>query len=130
MRVFGSTAYAHIPNQFKCKFDKKSEKCIMIGYTNAGYRLYNILKQKIIAARDVIFNENDFHYKAETVSIDISRTDEDATDTEGVEDQNGQEAKGEREIHEEAHEEIGKRKQKLPKRFMDYEMYMAFDAMS
>ncbi|GJQ79468.1 hypothetical protein Trydic_g16321 [Trypoxylus dichotomus] len=65
-----------------------------------------------------------------TVSIDISRTDEDATDTEEVEDQNGQEAKGERQIHEEADEEIGKRKQKLPKRFKDYEMYMAFDAIS
>ncbi|KAA0063962.1 integrase [Cucumis melo var. makuwa] len=31
LRVFGSIAYSHIPNQLRGKLDDKSEKCIMVG---------------------------------------------------------------------------------------------------
>ncbi|KAL0558905.1 hypothetical protein IC582_003491 [Cucumis melo] len=33
LRVFGSIAYSHIPNQLRGKLDDKSEKCIMVGYS-------------------------------------------------------------------------------------------------
>lgn len=42
LKIFGTVAYSHVPDQFRNKFDKKSEKCIMIGYVNNGYRLWNI----------------------------------------------------------------------------------------
>jgi len=42
---------------------KKPEKCIMMGYTNNGYRLWNIKRNKIQISRNVTFNENIFYYK-------------------------------------------------------------------
>ena len=39
LRVFGSTAFAHVPKELRSKFDNKSERCIMIGYSTTGYRL-------------------------------------------------------------------------------------------
>lgn len=32
VRVFGSTAYAHIPKQFRKKLDDKAKKFILVGY--------------------------------------------------------------------------------------------------
>ncbi|KAK9755026.1 hypothetical protein QE152_g880 [Popillia japonica] len=39
------------------KFGSKVEKCVMLGYAQTGYRLWNIEKQKVIISRDVEFNE-------------------------------------------------------------------------
>ncbi len=49
----------HIPKKFRQKVDKKTEKCIFLGYaTNAkGYRLWNSERRQITIRRDVIFNE-------------------------------------------------------------------------
>lgn len=58
LRVFGSLAYHHIPRQFRGKFDPKGEKCIMVGYTRTGYRLWNPNNDKIKCARNVVFVEN------------------------------------------------------------------------
>ena len=33
LRIFGSVAFAHIPNELKRKLDKKSEHCIFTGYS-------------------------------------------------------------------------------------------------
>ena len=58
LRVFGSIAYRHIPKQFRGKFDPKSEKGIMIGYTATGYKLWFPNEDKIKCARNVVFVEN------------------------------------------------------------------------
>ena len=41
LRVFGSTAYVHIPKDSRGKLDSKTSKCILVGYGNVqkGYRL-------------------------------------------------------------------------------------------
>ena len=41
LRVFGCTAYAHIPKSERGKFDSKARKCILLGYgsNTKGYRL-------------------------------------------------------------------------------------------
>lgn len=59
IRVFGSEAYAHIPKQFRKKWDKKSQKLILVGYQadSCNYRLYNPQTGKIIISRDVIIHE-------------------------------------------------------------------------
>lgn len=44
LRIFGTVAYLYVQDQFRSKFDKKSEDCIMMGYANNDYRLYGILK--------------------------------------------------------------------------------------
>jgi len=55
----GSIAFVHIPKQFRTKWDRKSEKMIMVGYDgySSKYRLFNQETRKITVARDVIFNE-------------------------------------------------------------------------
>ena len=42
-RVFGSVAYAHIPDQRRTKLEDKSEKLVFIGYEekSKAYKLYN-----------------------------------------------------------------------------------------
>ncbi|KAJ0080658.1 hypothetical protein Patl1_12136 [Pistacia atlantica] len=59
LKVFGCIAYALIKSQSQ-KLDKKSEKCIFIGYSlqSKAYRLYNHVSGKMIISRDVVFNED------------------------------------------------------------------------
>ena len=61
LRVFGCTAYMHIPKEKRHKWDGKSTKCIFIGYSicRKAYRLWN--PQKMVReVRDVTFMEKDF----------------------------------------------------------------------
>ena len=60
LRVFGSVAYAHVPDQQRTKLEDKSKKLIFIGYDNKSkaYRLYNPAEKKVIVSRDVQFDEN------------------------------------------------------------------------
>lgn len=69
MRVYGSMAYAHVPKEMRKKFDSEAEECIMVGYSTTGYRLWNIERQKVIVARDVVFKEDKFYYKNNAASI-------------------------------------------------------------
>ena len=43
LRVFGSKAYAHVPDQTRSKLDDKSKPYIFIGYDSntKGYKLYD-----------------------------------------------------------------------------------------
>ncbi|BBH09623.1 ADP glucose pyrophosphorylase large subunit 1 [Prunus dulcis] len=61
LRIFGSIAYSHIPDETRRKLDDKSEKCILVGYSEKAkaYKLFNPLTNKIIVSRDVKFNEED-----------------------------------------------------------------------
>ena len=34
LRVFGSIAYVHVPKEKRRKLDAKSEKCILVGYSD------------------------------------------------------------------------------------------------
>ena len=60
LRVFGCSAYAHVPKVERRKLDLKARKCIMLGYgaIQKGYRLYDLERMKVIHNRDVIFNED------------------------------------------------------------------------
>jgi Reverse transcriptase (RNA-dependent DNA polymerase)/gag-polypeptide of LTR copia-type/Integrase core domain/Zinc knuckle len=64
LRIFGCTAYAHIPDALCRKLDAKSTTCIFVGYDNQSkaYRLYDPKKNSIIRSRDVHFNENQMFY--------------------------------------------------------------------
>ena len=59
LRVFGSIAHVHVPDESRAKLDDKSEKFIFIGYDNnsKGYKLYNPNNGKIVINRDVVFDE-------------------------------------------------------------------------
>jgi transposase InsO family protein len=59
-RVFGSIAWAHIPDEKRKALQPKSEKCIFVGYSEdvKGYRLLQSHCNEIIIRRDVKFDEN------------------------------------------------------------------------
>jgi transposase InsO family protein len=58
-RVFGSIAWAHIPDEKRKALQPKSEKCIFVGYSEdvKGYRLLQPHCNEIIIRRDVKFDE-------------------------------------------------------------------------
>ena len=60
LRIFGCTAYSHIPKDERKKLDFKARKCIFLGYgeVTKGYRLYGPVKHRVIHSRDVIFDES------------------------------------------------------------------------
>ena len=59
LRIFGCSAYAHVPRAERRKLDSKARKCVLLGYgTNQkGYRLYDLGRMKVIHSRDVILDE-------------------------------------------------------------------------
>lgn len=81
IRIFGSTAYAHIPKQNRQKLDVKSNKYVFVGYENnsKAYRLLNLSNDKIVISRDVKFieNHNDGYSKSKTdVNQDVNNIEE------------------------------------------------------
>ena len=64
LKVFGCTCYAHIPKDERKKLDSKAREAIFLGYgkEKKGYRLYDISTKKIFFSRDVVFNEDKFHF--------------------------------------------------------------------
>ena len=58
-RVFGSRAWAHIPDEKRKALQPKSEQCIFVGYSEEikGYRLLQPHSKNIIIRRDVKFDE-------------------------------------------------------------------------
>lgn len=129
LRVFGCAAYSHIPKELRTKMDKKAEKCILVGYAPNGYRLLNLEKGKIIVSRDVKFDENHFLLNEENKRkqiVESKHDTENGTEPEVV-------SQSPVEVREEEKEStIGdyRRPVRLPKRFDDYEMYMAYNVLS
>jgi len=83
-KVFGCTAFAHIPKANRRKLDAKSIKCVFIGYCTdqKAYKLFDPSSHKLFASRDVVFHEqadksntkndawhisNDAHIKIDTL---------------------------------------------------------------
>lgn len=60
MRVFGCVGYVRIPECMRTKLDNKGVKCVFVGYTENGYRLWNEKENKMIHSRNVVFDENKF----------------------------------------------------------------------
>ena len=58
-KVFGSVAYAHVPDQRRMKLDDKSKKFVFIGYDEKkkAYKLYDPIERKVVVSRDVHVNE-------------------------------------------------------------------------
>jgi transposase InsO family protein len=59
LRIFGLKAFSHIPKNERRKLDAKYVKCIFIGYcdNHKTYKMYDFSKHKLIARKDVIFQE-------------------------------------------------------------------------
>lgn len=136
LRVFGCLGYSHILKEFRNKFDSKTEKCIMMGYSPTGYRLWSVEKQKIIISRDVEFNENSFFFKNKVVDLYDNNLDDKSLDKSYNKESKRDEFDKNEKINEDEISdrvldvERDKRNAKLPSKYDDYELYMAFDACS
>ena len=64
LRVFGCSAYTHVPKDQRKKLDSKAKGCIFLGYATSrkGYRLYDQKTSSIVHSRDVVFNELSSHF--------------------------------------------------------------------
>lgn len=60
LRIFGCTAFAHIPKEQRRKLDVKAKELRFVGYAenSKGYRLLHVTTDRIIISRDVIFIED------------------------------------------------------------------------
>ncbi|TQE03722.1 hypothetical protein C1H46_010696 [Malus baccata] len=60
-RVFGCISHVHIPDSKRVKLDDKSLKCVLMGVSeeSKAYRLFDLISQKIIISRDVVFEEDE-----------------------------------------------------------------------
>eukprot|EP00253_Pinus_taeda_P029052 PITA_29052 len=69
--VFGSEAWAHIPNEKHKALEPKSEKCIFVGYSEDvnGYRLIPLESKNVIIRRDVNFAENISAYEPSLADV-------------------------------------------------------------
>lgn len=65
LKVFGCTAYVHIPSEKRTKLDEKSLKCTFIGYSeeSKGYKFFDPDKRRMFLSRDAVFDENKFVHK-------------------------------------------------------------------
>ncbi|GMF60746.1 unnamed protein product [Phytophthora fragariaefolia] len=61
-KVFGCSAYAHIPSAHRNKLDPRAFRCMYVGLprNKKGYRLMDIKTNKIVYCRDVVVKEDDF----------------------------------------------------------------------
>ena len=59
LRVFCFVSFSHVPNELRRNMDKKSERCIFIGYSekHKDYKLYIHVTKNIVVRRDVNFLE-------------------------------------------------------------------------
>ena len=70
-RVFGSDAWAPIPDAKHKPLKPKSEKCIFVGYSEdvKGYRLLQQKSKNTIIRRDVKFDENILAYEHSSAGV-------------------------------------------------------------
>ena len=69
MRVFGTIAYVHVPD----------EKCVLVGYSyeQKGYTCYNPQTKQVRVSRDVAFDESASWYLASTPTPNSNPSSED-----------------------------------------------------
>ena len=65
LRIFGCSAYAHVPKQKRKKLDRKTRALVLVGYSEVqkGYRLFDPDTRDVNTFRDVVFDETVFPLK-------------------------------------------------------------------
>ena len=63
-RVFGCISHVHVLDNKRTKLDDKNLSCVLLGVSekSKAYRLYDLVSQRIITSRDVVFEEDKNSY--------------------------------------------------------------------
>ena len=90
----------------RTKLDDKSFKCVLLGRSeeSKGYRLYDLVSNKVVVSRDVVFEENEgwnWGRSIEEAKTDLLKWEETNIDESGEEAEEGVQHEGE-----EAEEEV------------------------
>lgn len=127
LRIFGAKAWA-VTLPRTSKLEPKARPMRMVGYNGNGYRLWDPVEDRIVVSRDVAFDESNIVYR---------ENEEHKKKTEQVIEENKystekyvykeEETEGDRRKPEETNKgENTERLRKLPKRYEDYELYVAY----
>src|ERR1043165_9137323 len=58
LKVFGSIAHRHVPDQLRRKLDDKSSQMILVGYhSTTCYKLFDPVNKQVMIIKDVIIDE-------------------------------------------------------------------------
>ena len=59
LRIYGSSAYVHIPREKRSELEVKSIPCTLVGYDDESkaYRCYEPQQKRILITKDMVFNE-------------------------------------------------------------------------
>ena len=135
LRIFGCIVYAHVPIELRKKLDVKAEKCLMMGYSYNGYRLWSLEKERIIVTKSVIFNENELVERGKPKHDIVMNEEEEEEEKENNEEEEKEEDNNqEEEIRDKNKNQENIRRAsrgtRLPKHFNDFEMYTAYEGLS
>lgn len=85
LRIFGSNVMMHIPKEKRQKWDKKSKKTILVGYSDTvkGYRLYSPDENEVIVSRDIVIMENEDEEVPVTITMGEKNNTEESFDSVG-----------------------------------------------
>ena len=78
LRIFGCTAYSHMPKDERQKLDSTARKCVFLGYGSETkcYRLYDPDRDRVILSRDVRFNEREKPEQEEDKQVEVECSEE------------------------------------------------------
>ena len=68
LRIFDSSAFAHIPKPSRTKLDPRSERCILLSFDEAAraYRCYRPSTRKFFVSKDIVIGEDSFSTPTQT----------------------------------------------------------------
>ena len=77
VRIFGSIAFLHIPDENRQKLNRKSVECILVGYSleQKGYKCFDPSTRKVQVSRDVVFDELPSWYTFDSTPSEPIKTD-------------------------------------------------------
>ena len=72
LRIFGSMAYYHVPNEKRSKLDQTAERQFLVGYSEVSkaYRIYIPNSRKVVIRHDVKFMEDRAFQKSRDMPIE------------------------------------------------------------
>jgi transposase InsO family protein len=76
IRIFGSPVMVHVPKEKRLKWDTKSKRNILVGFSEnvKGYRVYDPVKRCITTSRDVVIHEKVENCSDVRVSVSVGDT--------------------------------------------------------